>query len=855
MNLLWDYNHIDASSKQRWCNFYNIFLPRLKRLDSTHLNLMLRVAKFLGISPELLKISIPPTQMTPEKVIILRIVQFWVFNDTIIQFDPSKVTLKKSPKGFYLDVLHNSDPMDTNMLESVLRRDSQPFEVVGQKETIQKGNFQFKVNGDRIDQNGERADQAFSVGFEDRLLSYSSEKALSLAWVKYNDKVLVYYREQLKNTPDFVDVVAIPLDQLSNDMSFLVARAPSGKNRRGRAERPCGLWTISQPRPGSEENMSGKTWIKICCVKTKSSTKKLETLELKLIKLTKENSIASISIQFGCLAHPIDDKPVQFTIFARGPEPGVSNTDLKDMMAAPVTSSRSSSCRQKLLFPVAPTSRMVFSERDNPSAKVESTSWSRPLIDCIPEAIRVLSVLASGRRKDHRIRFPKEGTNEAKEPEVFNDLYLDPDVTKISHRWTRFNASAKVFVDTSSVPASAIPMEGEKILYCTCANALEVNGGGMRVEGLTLLPPGREFLLLCRLTFGIDERKHLDDGSIFQKSIEFVKAKGKDASTLREKVRQAIQFDDLAKKSGEKLECFPDNVALLLSVFEGIDKCSSTTWKGLETNPLIAHNLRTNQMAYKVSRPSLNSEQWKNDSELDVSRDDVGSIGNRMVRDSGDTPPNSLETAVASRNNAKRSTPIIHHTLIGNGLQILTQFTEEDVTVTKNLFLQTLPPGQKVDERDIPSSNILSLVVSQVSTDVDMSVAGSDWKFYTTSIAGKSWYFAFFSTNGLAFVERKSKGMPSWLKSTSATNARPDTIEGARRCIPSGKIVLKSKAKVFTYDKRNVLVFDSLELAIRMESAFWLERQFCSWKFHWYENMDIEKMVNRLQRLCLVTNS
>eukprot|EP00980_Cylindrotheca_fusiformis_P003407 scaffold758_cov104-Cylindrotheca_fusiformis.AAC.6 len=69
--------------------------------------------------------------------------------------------------------------------------------------------------------------------------------------------------------------------------------------------------------------------------------------------------------------------------------------------------------------------------------------------------------------------------------------------------------AAAVFVPENavpaSVPASAVNTKGP--LFACCSNALEINGGWLRVEGMSLLPPNPLFLLLSMLSFGLDPDK------------------------------------------------------------------------------------------------------------------------------------------------------------------------------------------------------------------------------------------------------------------------------------------------------------------------------------------------------------
>ena len=68
---------------------------------------------------------------------------------------------------------------------------------------------------------------------------------------------------------------------------------------------------------------------------------------------------------------------------------------------------------------------------------------------------------------------------------------------------SRLEIDSTAFVPTNSVPATAIPLDSEvPPLYC-CADVLEVSGGHIRANGLTLLP-NRDIVAICFVSFGLN---------------------------------------------------------------------------------------------------------------------------------------------------------------------------------------------------------------------------------------------------------------------------------------------------------------------------------------------------------------
>lgn len=210
----------------------------------------------------------------------------------------------------------------------------------------------------------------------------------------------------------------------------------------------------------------------------------------------------------------------------------------------------------------------------------------------------------------------------------------------------------------------------------------------------------------------------------------------------------------------------------------------------------------------------------------------------------------------SGRSTRVRSVPNILRESIEEG-RVFTRVTDfsHDLHMCERLFSRTTMPGQEVHENSFPSSNILVIVVYQAyamigdgTTPKDMKITDPDWNIQTISIEGTAWYYAVFSGSDLALVRRTSKLLPAWLKETDTSRARPTTIAGALRCVsPSAGIDKEKIRSIISLDGKGVhLVFESVEMAVRMESAFWLERQFSTTKRHWYQHLNIHTMAIRL---------
>ena len=105
--------------------------------------------------------------------------------------------------------------------------------------------------------------------------------------------------------------------------------------------------------------------------------------------------------------------------------------------------------------------------------------------------------------------------------------------------------------------------------------------------------------------------------------------------------------------------------------------------------------------------------------------------------------------------------------------------------------------------------------------------------------------------------------LPKWIK---RGRDRPSTLEDALECIPTSVAmnirsspahVAPLEARIVTTNRKSkmgekiedALLFDSIEMALRMEASFWLERQFCSCTGgttrHWYD-YTLQEMIHLL---------
>lgn len=360
-----------------------------------------------------------------------------------------------------------------------------------------------------------------------------------------------------------------------------------------------------------------------------------------------------------------------------------------------------------------------------------------------------------------------------------------------------------------------------------------------------MLPPGKLYLLLCRLTFGLYNQESLHDGSLVKKCIRLVDpdCDALSRSLLEERISKAIAFHVSSLHLGEELICFPDNVKDLLSVFDKVDGYRSEVWDTLGCDPFVKENLAGHQRQFRQQhgRNRLPEESSEYAQKQYRSRKKEVAASNR------------IEATNSRTTKMDETDPKLNEQ--SNTMVEMSDFGPADMELSTKLFCPTGSPGQQVGEDDLPSSNILALIVKTVRDDghsnhAVMSFGGPDWKIYTIDIDKEKFFHAMFMNEGLAYVKRNSKNSPAWLKRTDASKTRPNSVSAAVSCVPHAFARHLKQSRVVSKDGRDVLVFPSLELAVQMEAAFWLERQFLTGKKHWFQQHDVPNMIGKLKSEC-----
>jgi hypothetical protein len=453
-------------------------------------------------------------------------------------------------------------------------------------------------------------------------------------------------------------------------------------------------------------------------------------------------------------------------------------------------------------------------------------------------------------------------------------------------RWKRIGSDDLVFVD-DSVPATAMHTTSD--LFAVAANALELRRG-IKVDGLTLLPPNPIFVLLAFLSFGLEigttaswiTNKSEDDvqsrinRKVFKaytwliqsatvannsihttndcivigsqvsddfKEVPVIWEKGK----IRERLHQAALFHEHSLGMGESLKCFPDRIIELCKLFDSIDGESFYPWESLVAEALTEENLSQWRAESKKSTTEINNfyipvaRDWSTpftecaDAAIALSNAQGATAGSKMKESNKNSKAMKLE----------------QHSI--------RQFKKEIHAKSKEWFSTNLSAGERMPA--FPSTNILVLLfqlfkelvlheelLAKESKQFTISLSPQHWDIsqLRQKETGKVWYKACFVNTAIPFIPVHGRGknkLPKWIKKN---NKRPTRTADAQNCVPPNV-----KTPIMKEIPGGAgLMFESIQEALQMEAAFWLERQFChaskTSTRHWYMH-PMEHMIQILQ--------
>ena len=965
MNAVHDYNV--AIDKSKWCLRYRIAIARMKQLASTRKSLRARVARYFRIDEDKLEPESPPVLMHHAKVNLLRILQVWVFSDTIVESWPRKSLQLGDDNSMTLSVRKDeTKSLQKCHLEQVLDTKRHPYDIIHFVDLRQTGSFDCEAAFHLQD---------FMPDFQNKLVSYMIEMNIDLVCC-FSEESLYLFKSNDRKYDDILNAVLANPEQDVNQEDLLAEHDRMMK-RQGYLERKCGTWNVQMggttTKTSTREGVEQKAYKRLHIEQPSASF-------AKLVLGAMENNMKRGRI--GSFLHwnfqPTKRKKKKkkqstsqgeqcFELIGRGACQAISDRDLKDLFGSTsVSSVPNAQSTTKICFPEQENQPYPYEGRGQdlfvtPRVTADS-SWKRPLLNDIPEGARLLAVLVSGQRRGlKRLRFSKTKSDSADEEEVADnedtdDFQLDYAQTDITNRWERLGMSSPVLVQENTVSASATNTSGP--LYACCSNALEIRGGMLKVESMTLLPSNPAFLLLSMLTFGLTP-SNTTSSSLGPKKRSDVKTEDaieKEASAgLRwlqeqkqklldrkvqnvdldfendhtmEQIKRAIAFHGACEQLGESLLCYPEMISELCKIFSGVDGHEMTVWESIGETAFTEENLlkwrddakrrteerkqaRTPDSKAKTSSSSqddtpsksatgnkgrrrkpqriptpkvLNerdfeeiaaAKQQENQKSSQTQGRPEGQHTNKVVPKKKKSPTSSPAAASKTKNESNSTTAKSEHKIPGREKENTT--TKEDRTgefVLLNDFHPKLlddanrwfdTTEEALGADAFIASNILALLHKTFAEEyghdketgsISLS-SNSDWEIYSyQSAKGNVFYHARFVKKAIPIVSLNGRGknkLPNWMK----RHMRPQLVSDERNCLlPKGTNPKKRgprKGGIPLGNKQTdvVLVYKSIEWAVKMEAAFWLERQFCvcnnkTGTRHWYQH-DLSEMMTALR--------
>ena len=502
----------------------------------------------------------PPKDMSNDRITTLRVIQTWVFHETIIGCSPRKL---KDEGGITVKLKPRSDKINEENLRQFLRENRHRCDLLGYCEVRQSTTFK---NSDGLSEIVSILHEPSKE--EQRFLSYAVEKGINLLWIAEDKYNALFVSTSLAGCDDFKAVLDM-IKHVFSGTTNVVAQEPQ-TTRRGIGERPSGLWDIRVIEDDPKEHdkifyrFSGnvpayddstlllRNWVDIY-VKNHPKVKALFV-----------NSNHTPNKQkFVCRSMNVQNE--------------ISQQDMKDLFSTSDGGTHKATTNadsQSLFFP------LDFI----PETKSKDSRCKFPLSKNTPEGYRLLMVLVAKRRGNISLQLPNANKNgdkeEDEEDDEANQISIYPDIATHSFsKWKRLEKNQTVVVSADCIQATASPSVGSPQLYACAANCLELKKrGDVKAEGLTILPQGPLFVLLCRMAFGLCQNERLDEEQLVNNGLDFVVSRTeaskicKDAERdWKRRIEMAIEFHESCKYQGEELRCFPDKVQALLEIFDGMD--------------------------------------------------------------------------------------------------------------------------------------------------------------------------------------------------------------------------------------------------------------------------------------------
>lgn len=513
MNLLWDYSN--SRQKGVFCRKNNLSVLRMQRLFATINNLRDRVASAMGIKVEDLTVKKPPRNMENQTLMIIRFIQVWMFHDCIIYLDIPP-TLDEDEDGS-LSISLRGDAIEEKHLSTLLDCKRHSFELKSNVNIHYGGGYEpVDIDGLIPEINGNT--------IEEPILSLLIERDASA--------VLIFDSDINLYVPIGIDAISKYLTDSKFIYDYTITLTKNRcKTETGRDERDAVAWSIEHGRPLDDDTNSirfkkftygGKKAAKISGFKFVRNTICSKVKSTFALRLNTTNGASRVR---------------HFDLMVEGQDFHITTQDMADIFQTTREKVHlnvvSNIQRQKIIFHPDKMERQSTAPLDTSlpecfrllSSEMERQS-TVPLFTSLPESFRLLSSVASSNYcKKPTLRFTSESkgnTLSADEDQIIETSFKQ---SRVSDHWKQVSNGCRVIVDSGSVVATAAPSFSTKTstIFACCPNVLELKNGMMKVEGLTLLPPGKHWLDVALYCVGLHTGVGLldEDEETFQLAEQF----------------------------------------------------------------------------------------------------------------------------------------------------------------------------------------------------------------------------------------------------------------------------------------------------------------------------------------------
>jgi len=444
------------------------------------LTVLFRVANFLDVDEVKLEVKSPPKDLPHAKITILRVLQVWVFNDSIICCDNKNLNIM-SIKGFNVKLHPKSDRITQEDVYQFLDKKSHPCTLIGWSQTSQECKIPADVG--TLNTCGRLCETLSTL--EERYISYGAEKNLHLLWITSPYSCLVFVNCCLANSDEFQYLLQLLRKNFSE--TFLLLKAYK-KTRRGVGARPCGLWETNFIENCATQN-DDKCFHRFQTCNPEALNESSKSIEDSIQKLLK-NDLSLLGLKLDLKESCMKRLKIIGRSFNN--EKGLTEQDIRDLFSVSEISEFKSTLEaneQSLFFPAEPNQN--------------TENIPGRLFINVPEGVRLIAHHLNKRYKEKNIELFTECDVNSKNA-ISSDQYdanalkvIFPKEHDLHLKWRRMRQGQRV-ITGESVQALAMPPDGTPQLYCCAAHSLEIRKSGkIMVHGLTILPPGPLFVQLC----------------------------------------------------------------------------------------------------------------------------------------------------------------------------------------------------------------------------------------------------------------------------------------------------------------------------------------------------------------------